>query len=211
MLQFGKHSPFVALAPDDAAGGGAGSGQDPTQTGSGDGTAGSTSAAQDAKGAINDLESAKSALAEARKEAAARRKEASDLAARLKAIEDKELSETEKLKRELEALKASNASAGKALQDSKILVAASRMGFANPEDALAFVDRAGLGDGLENLDDALKAVLKSRPYLKAQGAGGSGAGQQQATGNPAGGAAAQLDQQKADRARQLFPFLGMRR
>lgn len=158
-------------------------------------------------GGIDDLESAKAALAQARREAAARRREAQELAARLKAIEDAQLSETERLRREAEELRARAQEAERRMLDARILVAASRLGFADPEDALALADRSAIGEDGAGIEDALKAVLKAKPYLRAQAREAA----PQAVGNPQGGAGSRLDQAKAERARQLFPFLSTNR
>lgn len=158
-------------------------------------------------GGIEDLESAKAALAQARREAAARRKEAQELAARLKQIEDAQLSETERLRREAEELRARAQEAERRMLDARILVAASKLGFADPNDALALADRSAIGEDGSGIEDALKAVLKAKPYLK----GAQPQAAPQSVGNPQGGAGGRLDQSKAERVRALFPFLSTNR
>lgn len=193
-------------------------GQDPNvlnqagATGTGTGEPG---AGQDPNAGIKDLESAKAALADVRKEAASYRTEKAKLAkeleearAQLKKIEDAQLSETDRLKKELEEAKAQAEAGRKAMQDSRIVVAAAKLGFADPNDALAFIDRSGIGDDGAGIDDALKAVLKSKPYLKAGAQGQQGG---QGAGNPQGGADAANQANKVERAKSNFPFLQTRR
>jgi len=170
-------------------------------------TAGGAQTGQEPGVGIQDLESAMTELKRVRAEAAARRREAAELAAKLKTIEDAQLSETEKLRRELEESRRAAQDAARVMLDAKLLVAASKLGFADPHDALALVDRSEIGADGEGIDDALSAVLKAKPYLRAQ----AQSAPKQAAGNPAGGAAARLDDSKHERARQLFPFLATRR
>jgi len=219
MLINGRISPFVAFAPDDKAGAGgdAGAGQDPNAGVQDPNASNNGGTGQDSKtGSITDLEQAKSVIEELRKENAKHRKEGgtfkSELEkaqAKLKEIEDANLSESEKLKKQVQELLAKDAESNRRLVDSKILVAASKAGFADPQDAIALIDRSALGENEKDLEEAIKAVLKSKPYLaKATDGGGQGAGTN--TGNPAGGAGAQLDQQKISRARLLFPSIAKR-
>lgn len=82
-----------------------------------------------------------------------------------------ELDEVERAKLEAEEAKA----ATKQLQDQlKIeqrtrvaLAAASKEGFADPEDALRFVDLGSLSSD-EDIQEAVSGVLNEKPYLKAE-------------------------------------------
>ena len=117
-----------------------------------------------------------------------------ELEALRKADEDRknaDLSEVEKLKKELAeknaAIEAASAQAKAGRLAGASLAAAARLGFADPEDAQRFLDADAIewddSGAPKNVQALLEAVLKAKPYLKASftqppdlGQGNRGAG-----------------------------------
>lgn len=106
------------------------------------------------------------------------------LEAERRAKEEAELSEAEKAARraeELEAqLNAERDNARRILTENAVIAAASRLGYANPEDAVALLPRDAIewdDDGRPDtatVNTAVEQLLKQRPYLRAgHTAGGS--------------------------------------
>lgn len=110
-------------------------------------------------------------------------------AGRLKELETAQLSETEKLKRELDEhkVKLSDAEARASARElevterlirAEVRMMASAMGFANPDDAYAL---AGLADvkiddagNVQGVKGALEKLAKEKPYLTRAAAAGPG-------------------------------------
>lgn len=97
-----------------------------------------------------------------------------------KDFEEAQLSEAEKLQREMEAAKKSAAEATAAatqamaeanemLLKAAVMTAATGAGFNDPADAWLYIDREAIkpaeGGGYEGLEDAVKAVSEAKPYL----------------------------------------------
>lgn len=133
-------------------------------------------------------------LREGERQAKAQAKELDDLRAKVKAAEDAQLSEQDRLKKEAEEAKAEAARLKSERQAVmlryEVRLTAQQLGFRDPEDAHRFLDTSGLDD----LDEAelaktiksrLEAVLKEKDYLKAAPNGNGHAGVP-ATPRPAG-------------------------
>lgn len=107
------------------------------------------------------------------KDAKAGGKEVETLKAKLKEIEDAQLSESEKLKKDNEDLKASVTAAEQKSRDrvirSEVRVLASELNFADPSDAHAFLDVSGIefdDDGEpKGIKKLLEDLAKAKPYL----------------------------------------------
>lgn len=187
-------------------------GQDPTTEGGGQDPASAAPAATtlDPEATRRELERARSEAAERRTALKRTNAELEAAKAKLAELEKAQLSDQERLARENEELKAAAAQAARQVVDARILVEAAKQGFADPEDALALIDRSAVGDGQdgEAVAKALQSVLKKKPYLKAPSAAPSTAG---TPGNPPGGAGAAADAAKQERVRQIFPYLAGRR
>lgn len=114
-------------------------------------------------------------LAEARKEAAKSRTELKKLSDAQKAADDADLSEVEKLKRQVDELTAERTAQVTAQREQAIhmaaVTAAARLGFADPEDAYALLDRDAIetddAGAPRNISNLLAALLKAKPYLGA--------------------------------------------
>lgn len=80
---------------------------------------------------------------------------------------------TEKLTKAEQKAAAIQAQAEKALVDAEIIRHATALGFADPSDAVALLDRSGVKVDLEagkveGVKEAVEALLKAKPHLKAQ-------------------------------------------
>jgi hypothetical protein len=103
---------------------------------------------------------------------AAERKRAETAEKELKKLQDRDLTETQRLQKELEESKAALAVRDSTEKETKIRMAtvsaAARLGYADPEDAVKLLDRAAIvlneaGDPT-NVPDLLSALLKAKPY-----------------------------------------------
>ena len=106
-------------------------------------------------------------------------KRAKDLEARLKAIEDKDLPEADRTAKERDALKTDNERLTGELRQERltnaVIMAASRLGFADPADAVRLVDvEYDDDDRPKDVDAKLAALLKAKPYLASAAARTSG-------------------------------------
>jgi hypothetical protein len=116
-------------------------------------------------------------LAEARKEAAKYRTEAQKLRDQVKAADDAKLPELERLQRrnaELEeAHTAHERERAEWQTQAAVTKAALRLGFQDPVDAYALLDRSGLdfddSGAPKNVDKLLTELLKAKPYLGGAG------------------------------------------
>ena len=123
--------------------------------------------APDAAALTAELESIRKALKGANAEAADRRKK---LDAFEKAEEERKLAamtELERSQTEVERLKAeiatANANAQQVAISSAVTLAATKLSFHDPADAVAFLDTSKLDT--DGVDDALKELATARPYL----------------------------------------------
>jgi len=123
-----------------------------------------------------ELESARKALAAANREAADRRKKLDAYEQAEAARKEAEMSEVEKAVKRANDLQAQLEAERQARRDgalkAAVTVAATRAGFHNAEDAWAFLPAGAVsldeGDHAVGVDDALKELVKARPYLVKQ-------------------------------------------
>lgn len=108
-------------------------------------------------------------VAELAKERAARKKAEDEL----KKLQDAQLSETDKLRKQVADYERQIADAQTRDQESRVRIAvigsAAKLGYSDADDALRLVDRSAIefddaGQPI-NVDDLLGGLLKSKPYL----------------------------------------------
>jgi hypothetical protein len=121
---------------------------------------------------LAELEETRKALQKANRESAQRRKKLEELEARERAREDAELSEMEKLQKQLDEIKAEKEQALKNAQAIQIKAAviakASALNFNDPYDAYALVDISQFevsDEGVSGVDEALTELAESKPYM----------------------------------------------
>lgn len=158
------------MTPDDAATGGMpGTGGTPGQAAKGNGKDGDGAAAggtPDGGGtppAADDTAGLRNALK-------SEREAREDLARQLKTLQEKDLPAAERIQRERDELRTTNAglvAENKRLQTANaVLTQASRLGFADPGDAVAFVQGTDVdGSDAKAVEAALTDLLKRKPYL----------------------------------------------
>lgn len=160
--------------PEDLTAGMAGGEQDGADEGAQGGQDGGQGDAGRAPEEIQaELEDTRAALKKANKEAADRRKRLDALEAAEQKRKDAELSEVERLQAQVDAAKSSaeaaTAAANERLMRASVLAEASKLEFLDPSDAWRMVDRDGLSIGddgeVTGAVDALKALVKAKPYL----------------------------------------------
>lgn len=130
-----------------------------------------------------------------------------------KAEEDRknaELSDKEKAEKERDKANGDVAAANKRAEDAEIRAVASHLGFRDPKDALAVIDRSKLDEDLGNVEELLKEVAKTKSYLLKDSDEQGGQGGQGGANNPANGGKGAVTREKAERAAINFPFLGNR-
>ncbi|MBX6770875.1 MAG: phage scaffolding protein [Chloroflexi bacterium] len=128
-------------------------------------------------------------------EAAEYRKRLRELEAKVKADEEAKLSETERLQKRLAELEREQALWQRERQERTLkyetMLAASRLGIVDPEAAYRLLDMSNLEfdeDGSpKNLEQALKDLLKAKPYLAGQPVVTAGSPTNPATGQQRGG------------------------
>lgn len=143
------------------------------------------------------------------KDAKRLQRELADAQARLKAIDDEKLSETERLTRQKAELEAALQAERTRVREMAIRVAiereAHKQGAVDPDVIVALVDRAAIevaDDGeVKGHARAVKALLEDKPYLKA-GAPYSGPAAIPQTPRPSGqqGVSREKDEQELGRA-----------
>jgi hypothetical protein len=143
------------------------------------------------------------ANAEAQKHRQALRKYEEDEKKRQEA----DMSELEKAQAKIAELSEQNtANAAKAL-NSAIMSMAVTLGFNDPNDAVAMIDRASIDAEQGNIKQLLEKVVKEKPYLvKAE----SGLPKQTQEKNPAEEITRKLNKETATRMTGLFPALKRR-
>lgn len=141
-----------------------------------------------------ELDRVRKALKETNKENAERRKRMEEFEAEEKKRKDAELSEVQKLQQQLADAKADAAAREKEVETLRLRSAvestATKLNFVTPADAYLLADLSGVemtADGkVTGVEDALKALLKDRPYLangsKPDGKGGTPRAGQQTQG-----------------------------
>ena len=175
------------FAPDDPAGQGAGDdpNPDPDDSGSGDGD---PHEGTGGPGGQDDLVP-RSELQKTSREAAKYRRERNELAKRLEAIDEKDKSEVQKYSDRATKLEADLTKAQEDNRALRVQVLASRVGIV-PEarsDAARLLDWDSISDpdSEPEVEEALRTLTKSKPYLLGNVPGGSdgGAGGSRETGS----------------------------
>ena len=115
-----------------------------------------------------ELDAVQDALKKANAESAGRRKKLEKIEAEKKALEDKNLSESEKLLAQVKAVETQHAALTKELHAERVRIAilgmATELGFASPEDAMSLTDLADIEvkDGqVSGFENSLKALAES--------------------------------------------------
>ncbi len=123
-------------------------------------------------------------VANLRKESGDMRKALREAQAKLKEIEDANLSETEKLRKEVEALRQESAAHRQARREAEVLTAAAKAGAKRPEVVAKLVPADA-----EDLTATLETLRKEYPefFGATHGSADGGAGTPAATGNAGGG------------------------
>lgn len=134
------------------------------------------------------------AIKREREAAKAAKAEARELAARIKALEEKDLPEAERTAKERDDLKSTNERLTAELRQERltnaVITAAARLGFADPADAVRLIDvEYDDDDRPRDVDNKLAALLKAKPYLASAAARPSGS----ADGGNAGAASTGTD------------------
>ena len=120
-----------------------------------------------------EFEAIQKALKAANKEAAERRKQLDAYEAEKKTAEEAQLSEAEKLKKQLleaqDSIKRISEQSHERAIRAEIVSKAALMGFNDPGDAIALLDKSKI-DTDENgeitgVEDALQALAKAKPYM----------------------------------------------
>ena len=119
-----------------------------------------------------ELEETRKALKSANRESATRRKKLEELEGKEKERQDAELSEMEKLQKQIDELNAGKEKAEKEARSIQIKAAviseASILNFNDPKDAFALVDRSQFeidGDNVAGVKEALQELAKNKPYM----------------------------------------------
>ena len=135
-------------------------------------TPGTTPAPPNAADLQREIERLSNALKRANAEAKAERETAADLKKFKEQIETDKLSEQEKQAKQLADLQRAHESALAELRETRLLaatqLAAARLGFVDPDDALAFIERKRRADASfdeASVEDVLKQLLADKPYL----------------------------------------------
>jgi hypothetical protein len=128
-------------------------------------------------GSSTDVATLQKALTESNREAAKYRTEARKLTDAIKAAEDAKLPEQERLQRRLAELEAAHTEHERERAEwttqAAVTKAALRLGFQDPVDAYALLDRAAVDrdeSGVpRNVDKLLTDLLRAKPYLGGAG------------------------------------------
>lgn len=124
-----------------------------------------------------ELETVRKALKQANAESAQRRKRLEELEAEENKRKDAEKTELQKALDKAAALEAQLAKQAETVKQSTIQhaveITAAKLGFADPGDALSLLDKSAVKLGedgkVEGVEDALKDLLKRKPYLAKAG------------------------------------------
>lgn len=145
-------------------------------------------------------------ISDLRKENADRRTKLTEFEKAEAKRKEAEMSDTEKAQAKLKELEDKVAATSRKAQDSEIKAHAALLGFADPSDAAAFIDREKIDEDGTNIPDLLKAVLKAKPYLAKDQKAIPGTN----SGNPGGGADKASEKAKEAELRKAFPSLDRR-
>ena len=156
-----------------------------SDTGSGAPTTDPPATDHDAGGDPVDDGQDKPALQAARREAAANRKRAESAEARLKELEDANLSDQEKVRKRAEELEAQSSSDQQVIRSLRLELAVAKaapgMGIIDAESAVALIDTAAVEfskDGApvqKTVEAALKELVQRKPFLVRHGSADGGA------------------------------------
>lgn len=155
-------------------------GQEPTtpspQAGDPTGNEQPATSAPQAGASVNDSERFQRELEESRRQTAGYRKTLRDTEAKLKQIEDAQLSDGEKAKKELDELRGYKSSTSEAVKSLNLQMAvertARRLGVVDEEAAFALMDKSKIEygeDGKPNGDtvqQSIESLLAAKPWLK---------------------------------------------
>lgn len=136
-------------------------------------------------------------------EAQAHRKKLNSYEEAEKKRQQDQLDEVGKRDARIKELEEAQVVADRKALDARILVAASKLGFADPDDAVALVDRDAIGEDGANIEVALKDLLKRKAHLAAQVKGNPPPG-----GNPSSSARGPETPERQKDLGSKFPFLG---
>jgi len=119
-----------------------------------------------------ELEETRKALTKANRESAQRRKKLEEFENQEKERAEAELSEMEKLQRQIEQLSSekelTQKKANEILIKSAVIAQAAALNFNDPEDAFALVDKSQFeldGSKVSGVKEALEELAKSKPYM----------------------------------------------
>jgi len=119
-----------------------------------------------------ELEETRKALSKANRESAQRRKKLEEFESQEKERAEAELSEMEKLQRQIQQLNAekelTQKQANEILVKSAVIAQAAALNFNDPEDAFALVDKSQFeldGGKVSGVKEALEELAKSKPYM----------------------------------------------
>jgi hypothetical protein len=108
-------------------------------------------------------------IADLRRENAANRVKAKEFDDLQKKLENDKLTETERLTKQIADLQKAHdqavAQAQQLKQAASVASTAARLGFADPDDAIRFLDASEIDANASNIESLLKDLLKSKPYL----------------------------------------------
>lgn len=131
-------------------------------------------------------------------------KEGETAKAELEKLRQAEMTEQEKREARIKELEAQNAEAITKVKQSTVRAMASELGFADPKDAAKLLD--SIPDDEKELEDALKGLLKTKPYLaKSAGSGIPDTGK---GGKPATSADKSAEKQRTAEILKSNSFLG---
>lgn len=172
-------SRFARFHTDDPGGGGGG-----TPPAGGGGTSGGGGATGGGASATPTLEQLQAQIAELTSSKSTTAKERDELAAKLKSIEDANLSEADKLKKQAEEatgkVTAAEAKLRETLTKLEIERAARKLSIVDEDAAYRLLDASKIEYDKEgqptNIGALLDALVKAKPYLVGSSDGGSGGG-----------------------------------
>lgn len=147
----------------------------------------------------NESSTGDATLQAARREAAKYRTERNNLKEKVEKLEKDKLSDTEKVAKERDELKESTSELMQKNRDLRVQVLSGKAGIVDPEAASALLNWDGIKDPDDDkeIESALKALVKEKPYLS--GVGGSSDG---GAGDGSGGTVVNMNdliRQKAGR------------
>jgi hypothetical protein len=141
----------------------------------------------------------------ANREAQTLRTRATTAEAKVKEYDTANMTELQKAQARVKELEEQSGTATTQVLNGKIIAAAAKAGFTDPNDAVALINRDELADDHGNIEDLLKKVLKDKPYLKGSVKTTTPAG---GGGNPADQVTEAETKQKVEKATSQFSTIG---